>query len=99
MYSVQSFRWIRTRSSSLQRGTYPRRARPEPSLGMRPDQDCAAFESTSAHAAARSLSGDVAAGTVAQPAFMTKSRRSYDDVIAPNSANFAVAFGSVFDWL
>ena len=39
-------------------------------------QDCVAFESTSAQAAARTPSGFCAAGMVAQPAFMTKSRRS-----------------------
>ena len=41
-----------------------------------PRYDCVAVASTSAHAAARSLFGDCAAGMVAQPVLMTKARRS-----------------------
>ena len=48
----------------------------ERSVRRRPRQDCVAFSSTSAHAPAKLPSGFSAAGTVAQPAFMTNSLRS-----------------------
>ena len=38
-----------------------------------------------------------AAGIVAQPAFMTKSRCSYGDLIALNASSLATAYGSVCD--
>jgi hypothetical protein len=46
------------------------------SAGIARHQGCVAFRSPSAHAAAKIPLGCSAAGAVAQPAFMTKSRRS-----------------------
>ena len=46
------------------------------SAGISRHQGCVAFRRPSAHAAARMPLGCSAAGAVAQPAFMTKSRRS-----------------------
>jgi hypothetical protein len=45
-------------------------------IRRRPYWRCDAVRSTSAHATANNPSGCFAAGTVAQPAFITKSRRS-----------------------
>ena len=53
--------------------------------------------STSAHADAKSWFGPSAFGIVAQPAFMTKSRCSYVDLMALNAFSLAIPSGSTCD--
>jgi len=60
-------------------------------------QLAADLASTSAQADAKSRFGASAAGIVAQPAFMTKSRCSYDDLMALNALSLATVSGSICD--
>ena len=57
----------------------------------------AVLASTSAQADAKSWLGASAFGIVAQPAFMTKSRCSYVDLMAPNAFSLVAPSGSTCD--